>query len=402
MTSKSELINSQTLEHTQEINLLDILQILAKRKKLIFCITVTIALLSVIYSLTLKSSYTATARILPPQRDAGSGLSALLGQAGGLAAMAGGLGGGLSDLYVSILRSRSVADDVIKRLDLITKFKAKNDEAARNRLANKIRIQAEKNGIITIVAVDGEPKQAAELANTFVEELGKTTVRLNLAKVGTERLFLEKRLELVKSDLKKAEEELKIFAQNYKVVQVESQAKASIEGIVKLKAELASKEVQLSVLRSYQTDESPEVKTLMTAIKRLHFEINKLAGTSSDGDGVPSIGTVPSVGLEYTRKMRDVKVQEAVFEQLSKQYELAKLSEAKDSSTIQVLDAAVVPIQRSSPKRTLMVIISTISGFFCSIFSILLLEYLSKLPECNKLKLIEIRNELFSFRKFTS
>jgi uncharacterized protein involved in exopolysaccharide biosynthesis len=379
----------------EEISLLALLQVLVKRRKLIASVCLAAVMLSLGFSLVLKNTYTATARILPPQKDAGGGLTAMLGQAGGLAALAAGVGfGGGSDLYVGILRSRSVADDVIKKLDLATKFNSKNDDVTRARLAGKVRVQAEKNGIITISADDRDPKEAAALANSFVEELGRTTVRLNLSKVGTERLFLEKRLELVKADLKTAEDELKSFAQKNKVIQVDSQAKASIEGIAKLKAELASKEVQLSVLRSYQTDESSEVKALQAAIRRLHLEVDRLAGSGSGGEGIPSIGAVPGVGLEYARRMREMKVQEAIYEQLTKQYEFAKLNEAKDSSSVQVLDAAVVPGVKSKPKRANIVILATVTAFFCGILLAFVLEYLEKLPERDRQLLASMRKQL--------
>jgi len=395
MTDRQE--DPVTIDEEQEINLLELLFVLVKRKAMIIAITFAVALLSTGYSLTLKNIYTATARILPPQKESGGGLSALLGQAGGLAALAaGGLGGG-SDLYVGILKSRSVADDVIKKLGLAAKFKAKNDDISRKRLAGKVKIQAEKNGIITIAADDKDPKQAAELANTFVEELGRTTVRLNLSKVGTERIFLEKRLDIVKADLKKAEDELKSFAQQNKIVQVDSQAKASIEGIAKLKAEIASREVQLSVLRTYQTDESQEVKALLTGIRKLQQETGKLSGSGTGGEGIPSIGNVPGVGLEYARRMRDLKVQEAVFEQLTKQYEIAKLNEAKDSSTIQVLDSAVVPFQKSKPKRSLMVMLATVTAFFCSVFLAFILEYLEKLPRSDREILQKMKRQMLTF-----
>lgn len=380
-----------------EINLLEILQVLVNRRILICSITLAAILLSVWYSLSLKNIYSATAKILPPQKESGGGLSALLGQAGGLAALAvGGLSGG-SDLYVSILKSRSVADDVIKRLDLASKLKAKNADIARQKLASKIKINAEKNGIISITVYDSDPKLAAELANTFVEELGSTLVRLNLSKVGTDRIFLGKRLELVKGDLRKAEDDLKTFAQQNKIFQPDSQAKASIEGIAKLKAEIASKEVQLSVVRTYQTDESQEVKALQTAIQKLHQEVGKLSGSSTGGEGIPSLGNVPGVGLEYSRKVREIKIQEAVFEQLTKQYELAKLTEAKDSSAIQVLDVATVPFQKSKPSRSKIVIMATFSAFLSSIFLAFILEYFEKLPESDRATLNNIKRQLFTF-----
>lgn len=400
MANSQENVDSSSGE--SEINLLELCQVLVKRRMLIIFVTLAAIVLSISYCLTLKNIYTATARILPPQKDGGGGLSALLGQAGGLAALAAGAGlGGGADLYVGILKSRSVADDVIKKLDLTAKFKAKSHDAARKRLAGKVMVQSDKmTGIITINADDLDPKQAALLANTFIEELGRTTVRLNLSRVSTERMFLEKRLEVVRADLKIAEEEVKRFAQNNKIIQVDSQAKASIEGIVKLKAELASREVQLSVLKSYQTDESQEVKSLQTAIKRLRLEIDRLAGSSSGGEGIPSIGAVPGVGLEYARRMRDMKVQEAIYEQLTKQYEVAKLNEAKDSSSIQVLDSAVPPDQKSKPKRSMIVILATFTAFFCSVFLAFIMEYLEKLPDSDRKLLHNMKQQLFASPRF--
>jgi len=389
--------NIPPAQEEHEINLIDILSVLVKRKMMIFCITAVTVLLSVVFVLTAKNVYTATARILPPQKEGGSGISALLGQSGWLASLAAGAGfGGSGELYVGILKSRSVADDVIKKLDLSVKLKAKNADIARFKLAKKVRIQADKSGIIAIMADDTNPQMAADLANSFVEELGRTTVKMNLSKVGIERIFLEKRLAIVKSDLKKAEDELKSFAQSNKVVQVDSQAKASIEGIARLKADLASREVQLSVMRTYQTDESPEVTALQAGIRKLQEEIDRLSGFDKGGEGIPAIGSVPGVGLEYARRMRDLKTQEAVFEQLSKQYEVAKLNEAKDSSSIQVLDSAVVPFLKSKPKRTKIVILATFAAFFCSVLLAFMLEYIENLPERDRQLLAHMKRQFLT------
>jgi len=363
----------------QEINLLELVQVLVKRKMLIIKMCTLALVISVGYSLTLPNIYSATAKVLPPQKEAGGGLSALLGQAGSLAALAaGGLGGG-SDLYLGILKSRSVGDAVIQRLDLGKVYQTKNLEDTRASLNASVKVQAGKDGIISITAEDKDPKRSALLANAFVEELGRTTVRLNLSKAGTERVFLEKRLDLVKKDLKTAEDDLKSFAQQNKIVHVDSQAKASIEGISRMKAELASREVQLSVLRSKQTEESSEVKALASGLNRLNSEIGRLAGNNGDAQGIPSVGSIPGVGLEYMRKTRELKTQEAIFEQLTKQYEVAKLTEAKDSSALQILDEAVIPVNKSKPKRSLIVILATVTAFFVSVFAVFVLEYLGKM-----------------------
>lgn len=382
-------------KEVSEINLLDLLHVLVKRKMFIIKLTAFAAVVSVVYSLTLPNIFSATARVLPPQKDNTGGLSTLLGQAGGLAGLAvAGFSGG-SDLYVAILKSRSVQDAVIQKFNLQNVYQTETLDDTRRIFMSAVKAQAEKDGIITISVEDKDPKRSALLANSLVEELSRTTVRLNLTKAGSERVFLEKRLDLVKRDLKAAEEDLKRFSEKNSIVHVDAQAKASIEGIANLKAELASKEIQLSVLRSKQTDESSEVKGLVTGINRLKSEIRRLAGSNGDAQGIPSVGSVPQVGLEYSRKLRELKTQEAVMEQLTKQYEMAKLSEAKDSSTLQVLDEAVVPVRKSKPKRSFIVLLSTVSACFLSISYLLGQEFVRKLPAEDRETVEKIKKQAF-------
>ncbi len=380
-------------QEEEEINLLELALVIVKRKRLVIGLPLIAAVLAIIYSLTLPNIYTATAKILPPQKEGGGGLSALLSQAGGLGGLVGGVSGlgGPAELYVGILKSRSVGDAVVKRLNLVQIFKAKSSEDARDALEGAVNIKSGKDGIITISVDNKDPKLAAQLANSYVEELSRASTRLNLSKAGTERVFLEKRLELVRGDLIKAEEKLKSFAQQNKTIQIDSQAKASIEGIAKLKAELVTKEVQLESIRTFQTDESSEVKALVSGIAKIRREIGSHASASGSGEGIPGLGSVPGLGLQYARLMRDLKIQEAIFEQLTKQFEVAKLAEAKDSTTLQVLDEAVSPLHRSRPKRSLMVILATVSAFFVGVMCAFILEYLEKLPEEDRMRLVKMK-----------
>ncbi len=378
----------------QEINLLELLRVIARRKMAIIKICSVAVLLSVCYTLALNNIYTASAKVLPPQKDAGGGLSALLSQAGGLAGLAAGgmMGlGGSADLYMGILKSRSVADAVIKKLELQKEFKSKTIDDTRKKLDRVVKFKSGKDGIISIDADSKDPNRAALLANTFVEELGRRSVQLNLSKAGTERMFLEKRLEVVKQDLRNAENDMKSFQEKYKTIKADSQATAAIEGIARIKAEIISKEVQLASLRNSMTDESNEVRTVQAAISRLKSQLGSMTG-SGGMDIIPSMGNVPSLGVEYVRKLRELKIQEAIFEQLTKQFEIAKISEAKDSSTLQVLDEAVAPLRRSKPKRALIVILSAVTAFFCSIFYVFIVEYLSKLSPDDRAILDEIKH----------
>ena len=366
-----------------EINLLELLRVVVRNLPLIARITGVVALLSLVLSLTMKNVYTAKATLLPPQKDSGGGAAALLASmGGGLSGLASGLGGGSADLYMGILKSRTVSDAVIKRLDLQTELKSKNADDTRKKLQELVKFQSGKDGIITITADYKDPAKAALLANTFIDELQKKSMQLNLTKAGTERSFLEKRLGVVKQDLKTAEEEMKSFQEKNKTIKADSQAAAAIEGIARLRAEIISKEVQLAALRNSMTDENAEVRTLLAGMTKLKSQLNAMSGSGGGGGVIPSVGNAPSIGVEYIRRLRELKTQEVLYEQLTKQFELAKISEARDSSSLQVLDEAVTPLRKSKPKRALIVILATVTAFFFSVFLVFIREYLAKLsPE---------------------
>lgn len=391
--NEREIIRPE-VEAEEEINLLELLRVVVRNLPLIVKITAAAALLSVVYSLTLTNVYTAKATLLPPQKDSGGGASALLASmGGGLAGLAGGLGGS-ADLYLGILKSRTVTDAVIKRLDLNTEFKSKNADSTRAALQGLVKFQAGKDGIITITADYKDPAKAALFANTFIDELQKKSLQLNLTKASTERSFLDKRLVVVKQDLKTAEEDMKTFQEKNKTIKADSQAAAAIEGIARLRAELATKEVQLAALRNSMTDENSEVRTLLAGISKLRSQLNSMSGSGGDGGVIPSVGNAPSIGVEYIRRLRELKTQEALYEQLTKQFELAKINEARDSSSIQVLDEAVAPLRKSKPKRSLIVILTTVTAFFCSVFLVFIREYLAKLPPEDSAIMDEMKDAL--------
>jgi uncharacterized protein involved in exopolysaccharide biosynthesis len=382
------------MEVEEEINLLELLRVVVLNLPLIAKITGVVALLSMALSLAMKNVYTAKAALLPPQKDSGGAAALLASMGGGLAGLAGGLGGGSSsDLYLGILKSRSVTDSVIKRLDLNTEFKSKNVDDTRKRLQGLVKFQAGKDGIITINADSKDPAKAAQLANTFIDELQKKSQQLNLTKASTERNFLEKRLVVVKQDLKSAEEAMKSFQEKNKTIKADDQIKAAIEGIARVRAEIISKEVQLAALRNSMTDESAEVSALLAGLSRLRKQLGSMSG-AGEGGVIPSVGSAPSIGMEYIRHLRELKTQEAIFEQLTKQFELAKINEARDSSSIQVLDEAVPPLRKSKPMRALIVILATVTAFFCSVFVVFIKEYLAKLSPEDRVIMDDMKGSL--------
>ncbi|WP_429885679.1 GumC family protein [Geoalkalibacter halelectricus] len=367
-------------EADDEINLLDLLLVLVKNKWLIIGTCVATFVLACIYTLTLPNIFTASARLLPPQQEKG-GLSGMLSGMGGLAALAGvSPGGSSADFYVGLVKSRTISDAIIERFDLMNRFEWDSRNGAYQALGNKVNASADRvTGFITISVDDQDPEFAAALANAYVEELQKLNVRINLSTAGRERVFLEERLALVARDLEQAEENLKRFQQEHKTIRLDDQARGLIEAAARLKGELASKEVELGVLLSYQTEQNPEVRALRESIAQIREQIRRLeqlpGGQHVQEDIFLVISEVPELGLQFARLMREYKVQETLFELISKQYEVAKISEAKNTSTLQVLDEAFVPDRKSKPKRALMVLVATFAAGFLAVLAAFIREF---------------------------
>ncbi|HWY71008.1 MAG TPA: Wzz/FepE/Etk N-terminal domain-containing protein [Terriglobales bacterium] len=358
-----------------EIDLLDLLIVLAKRKRLILGVTLGSAVLAAIVSLLLPNRYTATTKILPPQQSQ-SGSTMLLNQlAGGgmgpLAAIAGSSLGikNPSDIYIGILKSRTIQDSLLSQFELMRVYRDKRASDARKDLAGYSDILAEKEGLISISVEDKDPKRAAAMANAYVNELRKVTQHLAISEASQRRLFFEQQVQQAKEDLSNAEVALKETQQKTGMFQLDSQAKAIIEAIGNLRAQVAAKEVQLQAMRSFATEQNPQRILVQEQVVGLREQLRKLEGEEG-GEGDPIVGTgkIPGVGLEFVRKYRDVKYYETIFELLAKQYEAAKIDESREAAVIQVLDQAMEPDRKSSPKRLVIVVVSTAVAFLGAVF----------------------------------
>ena len=364
-----------TVDHpADEIDLLDLLIVLAKRKKQIFKFTASVAVASLIISLLLPKIYTASTTIMPPQQSQSSA-AAMLGQMGGLAGIAGASLGIKSpgDLYIGMLKSRNVEDDLIKRFGLKGIYEAKTEEDARKTFENNAAISDDKkSGMITISFSDKDPKRSADIANAYVEELNRLTASLAVTEASQRRLFFEKQLNLVKDNLAKAEYDLQKLQSKAGLIQIYPQEKEIAESNAKLRAEIAAKQVELSAMKVGVTPSNPEYVRLQGEIESLK---KKLGGSDEDNVSDPSMSRE---SLEYIEKFRNVKYNQAVLEMLYKEYELAKIDEAKDYPVIQVLDKATPPERKSKPKRALIVILSTLVALFISIIYAFVREAMDK------------------------
>ncbi|OPX99801.1 MAG: Tyrosine-protein kinase wzc [Syntrophorhabdus sp. PtaB.Bin006] len=364
---------------SDEVNILDYLIVLAKHKILIFCVTMAVAVITAIVSLVMTPVYRAETKILPPAQGSGTAAQ-FLSQFGGVGALAGSSFGikAPNDLYIGLTKSRTVLDRIIDRFNLMILYKAKNRDDARGMLRGGVLDVEEddKSGIITITVEDKNPKRAAEMANAFVEELRRLNTGLAVTEASQRRLFFEEQLKAAKISLAQAEAGLKTFQEETGAFNIESQAKAIIEGIGALRAQIAAKEVELKVMKTYSTPQNPDVQRVEQTLNGLKAELGKLESRGGKGhDPLMPTGRMAQIGTDYARQLRDVKFNEVLYGLLLQQYEAAKLDEAKDATIIQVVDKAVPPEIRTKPKRTLMVVFSAIVAFFVSVLGAFLVEY---------------------------
>lgn len=364
-----------------EINLLDLLIVLAKRKKLIIGITFGGAMIAAIASLLMTPIYKAETKILPPQQGSSSMTSQLLGQLGGFAGLAGGsLGKTSNDLYLALLKSRPILDNMIDKLKLMEFYEVKSREDARKVLVSALKTQDDKKSGIVSIGVEGkDPKMAADIANAFVDELRAYNKRLALTEASQRRLFFEEQLKDAKEALIKSEEAMQGFQEKTGALKIDDQARAVIEGIAQLRAQIAAKEIELRVMRSFATPQNPDLQRVEAELGGLKVEMAKLEARGGSGyDPLMPTGRMPQVGTDFIRRMRDLKYNETLYEIMAKQYEMAKLDEAKDAVIIQVIEKAIPPEKRIKPKRSQMVMIATFAGFFISVFVTFLMEYVGR------------------------
>ena len=351
----------------REFNILDFGIVLAKHKKLIVRLPLVVGAIAAAISFALPNVYKASTKLLPPQQ-AQSGAAALLSQLGGVAGLAGAAGlKNPNDLYIGMLKSRTMADKLNAQFGLQKVYGADTLEETRRILESNSTIAAGKEGLITIDVEDEDKKLAARLANAYVSELVALTKVLAVTEASQRRMFFERQLELAKDNLAKAEMTFKGALDTRGVISVDADSRAIVETVGRLRAQVSAKEIQLSSMRAFVTTSNPEFKRAQEELNSLRSELSKLEnGRPATG---PSGGAAPGnqVGLENIKILRDVKYYQMLYELLAKQYEVARLDEAKDTSLIQVLDPAIEPERKSKPRRAIIVLLSAMLALIAAI-----------------------------------
>ncbi len=378
----------ETPNDGHEVSLIEVLTQLAYRKWLIAKVTGIAMVAGVILAFVLPVRYTATVKIMTPQQTQSSAALMMMNQltsmsGGSLAALAGG-GLGLknpNDTYIGLLTSRPIADAIIQKFSLAKEYHARDMTKARKKLAGYTEVTSEKNGFIAVSVTDGDKSRAAAMANTYTDQLRILTKTLAVTEASQRRLFYEEQLKQTKETLVAAALAFQQVQQQKGLIQLDAQAKAMIEGLAALRAKVAAKQVEVQAMRSYSTEQNPDVQLAERELTSLQAEEMSLEQSNHvPGIAGLGLGNVPSAGLEYLRAEHELQYQQILYDMLMKQYDAARLDESKEAAIIQVVEPAIEPDRRSSPERALIVLWFTIIGLLGACSYIWLCNFVLKRP----------------------
>ena len=351
------------------------LRLLWEHRRLLARVVLCGLLASTLLAFLIPVRYESTARLMPPDSSQTGGLAmaaaALSGGAGGLGSIASDALGlkSTSEIFVGILSSRTIQDKMIQAFDLKKLYRDRRMEDARKDLAEHTGISVDrKSQIITLTVTDHDPKRAAAMGEAYVAELNRLVAELSTSSARRERIFLDERLKAVSQDLEAAEKEFSQFASKNTAIDIKEQGKAMVEAAATLQGQYIAAQSELEGLKQVYTDNNVRVRSVRARIAELKRQLEKLGGKgeeASEASGqtadylYPSIRKLPLLGVTYADLYRRTRVQEAVFETLTKQYELAKVQEAKEIPTVKVLDHPNIPEKKSFPPRLVIMLLGT-------------------------------------------
>jgi len=356
---------------TEELHLLDLLIVFTERWRFILFFVLAAVILTVVVVILLPNEYTAETVLLPPSQSSSMG-SSLLGQMGGSSALASMAGASLGlktpgELYVSLFRTRTIEDAMVQRYGLLARYHVKKMSDGRKLFEKNAKIKlGTKDGLITISVTDADPKFASELANGYVDQFRNLSANLAITEASQRRQFFQQQLLDANQNLTKADEAMKATEHSTGVLQVDSQSRILIEAAASIRGQIVAKEVELQAMRSFATEDNPQMETAQQQLAALKSQLAKLSGTNADSSSeiiVPK-GNIPEAGMQYIRSLRDVRYYETVEQLIARQFEMAKLDEAREGAIIQVADVAVPPDTHSFPKRSISVLAAAVFAGF--------------------------------------
>jgi capsule polysaccharide export protein KpsE/RkpR len=381
-----ELRQTKAAKKASRLQAIDVAWLLWGERRFLVRLTATALVVCTALAFLLPKRYTATARLMPP--DYTSSISTGLAMTALSSSSSEETGGGAplmglaskllgfnssGDLIVGVLHSDTLEDRIIQKFGLMEKFGTKYPEDARKMLEAEVDVQSDtKTGIITIGVERRDPREASAIAQEMVDELNGLLAQVNTSAAHRERVFIGERLQTVKQELDGATKEFSVFASQNTAINIPDQAKAMVMAAADLQGQIIGAESQLKAMQEVYTDDSPQVRQMKAGVEELRSQLNKFGGIDVDpasggklarNELYPSIRQLPLLGVKYLDLFRRTKIDEAAFELLSKEYEVAKVEEAREVPTVAILDAPSLPKKKSSPRRVRIMALGTIFAF---------------------------------------
>jgi uncharacterized protein involved in exopolysaccharide biosynthesis len=331
-------------------------------------------------SLLLPQWFTANTSVFPPETSGTTGYTQLIQQALQIPIIAPSAGGARpGTIYIDILLSRTVGEKIVDEFDLKSVYGTRLLTEAVGVLHSHTSFSLLDNGLLKLSFDDRDPKRAAAVANRYVELLDEFNRELSVTRASKTREFVAGQLELHEKELHQAEDDLKAFQEEHETLQLDQQVASAIDIVASLTAEAVALEVDLDILGQYASQGSEEYVRKKQQYEEILGQLEKFKADSarSDTDFVrsffPSFDKLPETALDMARLMRRVKTEEVIYRLLREEYEKARIEEARDTPTVQVLDVAKVPEIRSRPKRTMIVVIGGVAGLgWSTLFAVFL------------------------------
>ncbi len=341
------------------ISLIGVVRRVAAGKRLLLFCTLAGLLLGLAIALLLHPWYQAEAAFLPPEK---TDLSSVTSSATAALLM----NQDSTDIYLGLLASRSVADDVIERTGLMKVFHSKFKVDARVELASISKFTVNKNQLISVQVKWADPVLAASIANAYLEALYRLNGQMVSSSSSHREAFFESQLTEQKEALANAETDLKTTEEQIGIVSPEGEAQAGLLATTQLQAQVGAAETRLAGLRAGATEQNSQVVEARTQLENLRAQLSRMqasSGSRRTGGGLATTRELPGLSLEYARKQRELKLREAVFNSLTQQYEKARLAALDPGPQLQIVDRAIVPERKAGPSRRLCVTLGLVLGF---------------------------------------
>jgi uncharacterized protein involved in exopolysaccharide biosynthesis len=380
-----------------EISLIDLAIALGEEKKTLFAVPLFTTSVAIVVSLIMTPVFTAKTLMMPPQQQQSSAASALA-SLGALAGLAGGAAGVKSpdEMYIAFMESESLQNSIIKKMNLQTRYEAKTLTDTRAGLKGAVKITSDKkSGLISIEATDKDPVFAAQLANLYIDELHNLLGRLAVTDAQQRRVFYEDQIKKTQADLVNAESRFRLANEKSGMQMTSILAETSLRANAEMRGQIAAKEIQLQAMSRFETTQNPDVQKLTSEMSALRQQLSKLESGSGN-----TTSAVNPMQQEASQAYRDIKVQQAMLEVLIKQFEIARVDEAKEGPLVQQVDPATPPERRSKPKRSLIVLVSALGGLFLGVLAAFVRRSIKKAatdPESSQL-MLQLR-EAWSWKK---